>query len=55
MLMIPDNYALIHMFVAWNNFHSRAPPLLKTDSHVHENTHANEAIFYTSCTVLTTK
>jgi len=53
--MILDNYALIHMFVAWNNFRGRTPPLNKTDCHVHENTHANEAVFYTSCTVHTTK
>ena len=42
-------------FLAWNNFHGRTPPLLKTDRNVHENTHANEAIFDTSCTVHTTK
>ena len=44
MLMIPDNYALIHMFVAWNNVRGRTPPLIKTDCHVHENKHANEAV-----------
>ena len=38
-----------------NNFRGRTPRLNKTDCHVHENTHANEAIFYTSCTVHTTK
>ena len=44
MLMILDNYALIHMFVAWNNLGGRTPHLTKTDCHVHENTHANEAV-----------
>ena len=31
-------------FVAWNNVRGRTPPLNKTGCHVHENTHANEAV-----------
>jgi len=30
--------------VAWNNVRGRTPPLIKTDCHVHENKHANEAV-----------
>ena len=30
--------------MAWNNVRGRTPPLTKTDCHVHENTHANEAV-----------
>ena len=29
--------------MAWNNVRGRTPPLTKTDYHVHENKHANEA------------
>ena len=31
-------------FVAWNNVRGRTPPLTKTDCHVRENKHANEAV-----------
>ena len=44
MLMIPDNYALILFFVAWNNVCGRTPPLSKTDCEVHEYTYGNEAV-----------
>ena len=30
--------------MSWNNVRGRTPPLTKTDCHVHQNTHANEAI-----------
>ena len=30
--------------MAWNNVPGRTPPLTKTDCHVHENKHANEAV-----------
>ena len=38
---------MLMILEAWNNFHGRAPPLLTTNCHFHEFTHANEAIFYT--------
>ena len=30
--------------MAWNNVRGRTPSLIKTDCHVHENKHANEAV-----------
>ena len=38
-----------HTYVLWLGIVCMVacPPLLKTTSHSHENTHANDAIFYT--------
>ena len=44
MLMIPATTHSYICFVAWNKVRGRTPPLTKTDCHVHENKHANDAV-----------
>ena len=44
MLMIQTTTHSYICLVAWNNVRGRTPPLNKTDCHVYENKHANQAV-----------